>query len=197
MEPSALFREIPCRYFTQPGPANSSAVLAAVNRRAKELGLQKVVLATNTGGTAYEALRLFDPGLKIIAVTHETGFREANGQELPEAERRALQGKGVAVVTAAHAFGGVGRAIRNAFGTYQANELIAATFRLFGQGMKVAVEVTLMAADAGQVRTDEDIIAVGGSGRGADTALVLRPATSSHLFDLQVKEVICKPVNLK
>jgi hypothetical protein len=85
--------------------------------------------------------------------------------------------------------------VRNKIGTYQIDEIIAFTFRTFGQGTKVAVEIALMAADAGFVRTDEDVISIGGSGRGADTALVLRPATSSLLFDLKVKEVICKPAN--
>jgi hypothetical protein len=45
------------------------------------------------------------------------------------------------------------------------------------------------------VRTDGDMISVGGTGKGTDTALVLRPATSAHLFDLRVREVICKPSN--
>ena len=197
MEESALFREIPCRYFTKPGPVNSSAVLEAVNRRAKELGIRKVVLATSTGRTAFEALRLLDPSLKLIAVSHVMGYPEPNVQELPEADRQALQNKGVTVVTCAHAFGGVGRAIRNKLGTYQVDEIMANTLKLFGQGTKVAIEVALMAADAGQVRTDENIIAVGGSGRGADTALVLSPSTSSQLFALQVKEVVCKPASLK
>jgi len=62
-----------------------------------------------------------------------------------------------------------------------------------GQGMKVVIEISVMAADAGLVRTDEDIIAIGGSGRGADTAVVLRPVNSNDFFDLKVKEILCKP----
>ena len=50
-----------------------------------------------------------------------------------------------------------------------------------------------MAADAGLVRTDEDIISVGGTSQGADTALVIRPANSFNFFDLKVRELICKP----
>jgi hypothetical protein len=196
MVKSDLFREIPCWYFTKSGPVNTAAVLEAANERAKDLGIRKIVLATNTGKTAYEALRLCDPALKIIAVSRVTGHVEPNMQEVPEADRQALKERGIEVVTAAHAFGGVGRAIRNKLGTYQFDEIMANTLKLFGRGTKVAIEVALMAADAGHIRTDEDIIAIGGSGRGADTALVLRPSTSSHLFDLQVKEVICKPANI-
>jgi hypothetical protein len=70
---------------------------------------------------------------------------------------------------------------------------MAWTLRTFGQGTKVAVEIALMAADAGLVRTDADILSLGGSGEGVDTALLIRPANSSRFFDLKVREVICKP----
>jgi hypothetical protein len=153
-------------------------------------------VASCTGRTAFAARKIFAPSARIIAVTHVTGFAEPNVQELSEEDRRALQEQGVEVLTCAHAFGGVGRGVRNKVGTYQIDEIMAFTLRTFGQGTKVAVEIALMAADAGLIRTDEDVIAIGGSGKGADTALVLRPATSSHIFDLKVKEVICKPANL-
>jgi hypothetical protein len=192
---SPSFSEIPCRYFPKPGPANTGAVLEAVARRAKELSIDRVIVATCSGRTAFEARKSFDPSLKIIAVTHVTGFDEPNVQELSKEDRRALQAQGMEVLTCAHAFGGVGRGVRNKVGAYQVDEIMAYTLRIFGQGTKVAVEIALMAADAGLVRTGEDVISIGGSGKGADTALVLRPATSSHLFDLRVREVICKPEN--
>jgi len=59
--------------------------------------------------------------------------------------------------------------------------------------MKVACEIALMAADAGLVRTDEDVISIAGTGRGADTAVVLRPVNTRNFFDLKVKEILCKP----
>jgi hypothetical protein len=67
---------------------------------------------------------------------------------------------------------------------------------MFGQGTKVAIEIALMAADAGLIRTDEDVIAIGGTKDGADTALVIRPATSAHCLDLKIREIICKPADL-
>ena len=79
------------------------------------------------------------------------------------------------------------------FNTYEIGVIIANTLRLMGQGMKVVIEISVMAADAGLVRTDEDIIAIGGSGRGADTAVVLRPVNSNDFFDLKIKEILCKP----
>jgi hypothetical protein len=84
--------------------------------------------------------------------------------------------------------------MRKKFKMYLFEEVVANTLRLFGQGMKVVCEITLMAADAGLVRTDEDIIVIGGTGRGADTAVVLKPVNSEDFFDLKVKEILCKPL---
>jgi hypothetical protein len=195
MKETERFREVSCRYFLKPGPAATQAVLEAACRRAKELAICRVVVATCSGRTAFAAREAFDPAVHVVAVTHVTGFGEPNVQELSAEDRRALQARGVEVLTCAHAFGGVGRGVRNKVGSYQVDEIIAYTLRVFGQGTKVAVEIALMAADAGLVRTDEDVISIGGTGKGVDTALVLRPATSSHLFDLRVREVICKPSN--
>jgi hypothetical protein len=126
-------------------------------------------------------------------VTHSTGFKEPNYQELTEENRRAIEAAGAKVLTCQHAFGGVGRAVRKKLGTYEVNEIMAYTLRIFGEGTKVACEIALMAADAGLVRTDEPAIAIAGTGRGADTALVLRPANAQTFFDMRIMEILCKP----
>jgi len=97
------------------------------------------------------------------------------------------------ILTTTHAFGGAGRAVRKKFDTMQVDEIMANVLRIFGEGMKVACEISLMAADAGLIRTDEDSIAIAGSSRGCDTAIVVRPANVHALFDLKVKEILCKP----
>ena len=86
-----------------------------------------------------------------------------------------------------------GRAIRNKFSTAYPAEIIAQTLRIFGEGMKVAVETVIMAADSGLIPTDKDVISIAGTSRGADTAIVLRPANSTRMFDINVKEIIAKP----
>jgi hypothetical protein len=50
-----------------------------------------------------------------------------------------------------------------------------------------------MAADAGLIRAGEPAIAIAGTGRGADTAVVLRPANAQTFFDMRIMEVLCKP----
>ena len=175
MDNLSLYHDSHCRYFEKSGKENTKGVFGIVSRRANELGIEKILVATCSGRTSFDALEILDPGLKIIAVTHVTGFQRPNFQELSEEARQRLESKGVTVLTCQHAFGGVGRGVRNKLSTYQVDEIIAYTLRTFGQGTKVAVELALMAADAGLVRTDEDVISVGGTARGADT-----PRSLSH-----------------
>jgi hypothetical protein len=193
MADETQYYDSPCRYFHKPGGKNTKIVLEAVSRRAKELAIRKVLIATCSGRTAFEALNIFDKDVKMIAVTHVTGYEKPDVQELAEQDRKELELQGVTVLTCQHAFGGVGRAVRNKLAAYQVDEIMAYTLRIFGQGVKVAIELALMAADAGLVRTDEDIISVGGTAKGVDSALVLKPANSAHFFDVKIREVICKP----
>ncbi|MBW2559327.1 MAG: hypothetical protein JRE40_00585 [Deltaproteobacteria bacterium] len=185
--------DIQCRYFEKAGRENTRDVLETSSQRARQLGISTVLVATCSGKTAMEAIDHLGPDIQIIAVTHYTGFVRPDHQEMKEETRRTLEAKEVRILTCQHAFGGVGRGIRMALKTYQVEELMAYTLRMFGQGTKVAVELALMAADAGLVRTDEDIISIGGTATGADTALLLRPANASEIFNLKVKEIICKP----
>jgi len=187
------FEEVMCRYFRKAGKSNTRDVLQSVAMRAGALSIQKILVPSVSGTTALAAAKTIGRGARIIAITHVTGFDGPNVQELRPVMRKRLESAGVSVFTGQHAFGGVGRAVRNKLGTYQVDEIMAWTLRTFGQGTKVAVEIALMAADAGLVKTDEDVISLGGTGQGVDTALVIRPSNSYHFFDLKVREVICKP----
>jgi hypothetical protein len=180
-------------YFDQPGKKNTDEVLRLAKNRAKELGIKSILIASTTGETAVKALKVFK-GAKIVAVSHFTGMKGPNTQEFTEENRQKVLSAGGSVLTATHTFSGLGRAMRKKFGMYLFEETVANTLRIFGQGMKVVCEITMMAADAGLVRTDEDIIVITGSSRGADTAVVLRPVNSEDFFDLKVREILCKPL---
>ena len=71
--------------------------------------------------------------------------------------------------------------------------LMADTLKMLGQGMKVGVEISLMAMDNGAVPYGEEIIAVGGCSHGADYAITLIPGHSNNLFETKVIDIICKP----
>ncbi len=179
-------------YFDEPGPQHTERTLEVAKKRADELGLRTILIASTSGETGARAARLFQ-GYNVVVVTHSTGFREPNVQELSEENRAAIEEAGAKIVTCQHAFGGVNRAVRKELGTYLNDEIIAYTLRTFGQGMKVCVEIALMAADAGLATAGEPCIAIGGTGRGADTAILLKPANAQQYFDLRVMEVLAKP----
>ncbi len=188
--------EVKTVYFEKPGQENTDAALALAKQRAKELGIKTILVASTVGNTAVKAMNIFKE-LKVIVVTHTAGFREPNTQEFTEENRKIVESQGGIILTAAHAFGGINRALQAA-GTppppsYTPGDLIAMTLRTFGQGMKVACEIAAMAADAGLIRTDEEVISVSGTARGADTAIVVQPNYSHRFFNLRVKELICKP----
>ena len=121
------------------------------------------------------------------------GFTAPNVQRMTEENRKKIEENGGKIFYHLHAFGGLGRAVKQKFGAIQVDEIIAHTLRLLSQGVKVGCEISCMAADSGYIRTDEECIAVGGSGGGADTAIVLNPSNTHRFFDLRIKEIICKP----
>ena len=179
-------------YFAKPGMENTAETLRIAGRRAGELGIKTVLVASTRGETAVKAVNALK-GLKIIAVTHNAGYLEPNTQEFTGENRKIFESKGGIVLTTTHTFSGMSRAVREKFNTYIIGDIVASTLRIFGEGMKVVAEIAMMAADGGLVRTDEDIISIAGTGKGADTAVVLTPVISHKFFDLKIKEILCKP----
>jgi len=178
--------------FDRPGEENTEEVLRLAKKRAAEIGVKDFVVASTRGETGVKASKVLK-GFNVVVVTHHTGFREANKQELTEENRKMIEKNGGKVFTGTHTFMNVERAIRNKFNTAYPAEIIAQTLRIFGEGMKVAVEIVTMAADAGLIPTDREVISIAGTGKGADTAIVVQPANSTRIFDITVKEIIAKP----
>ena len=152
-------------YFDKPGKDNTDPTLELAAQRAKALGLNEVVVASTTGFTAYRAIEIFD-GPRITVVTYHSGFKEPFKNEMPDDIKEDLQNKGITVVAASHALSGIERSIAKKHSGVYPVLIMADTLRLFGQGIKVAVEVAVMAADAGTL-SGNDIISIGGSGHGA------------------------------
>jgi len=182
-------------YFQAPGEQNTESVLELVKGYAQAEGIKDIVVASTTGETGAKASRLFR-GFNVVVVSHHVGFQEPGIWEMQEENRKKIFENGAKILAATHALSGVERAIRKNFGTIMPLELIAHTLRLFGEGTKVCVEIAIMAADAGLISVDRDVIAIGGTGRGADTAMVIRPASASRFFELKIREIIAKPRNI-
>lgn len=180
-------------YFASKGPRNTEKTLNLAFERAKALKINHIVVASHSGETGLRAAEIFKDR-HVVVITHSTGFRGTGKQELSTKMRNRLEAKpNVEILTTTHSFGGVGRAVRMKLGSYQVDEIIAYTLRTFGQGVKVGCELALMAADSGLIDMAHEIITIGGSGSGADTALVIKPAHAQNYFDIKVLEIICKP----
>ena len=172
-------------YFRIAGAQNTKALLRIVKEYVNKQKIENIIVATNTGETGIEAAKAFK-GKNTVVVTHCYGFQQPGKFELKEEYKKEILANGAKVLTATHALSSAERAIRKKFGTLEPLELIANTFRLMGEGTKVCVEITLMAADGGLIPIDKDVVAVAGTGKGADTALRIKPANAARLFDLRV-----------
>lgn len=181
-----------CVYYRQPGEENTQKTLEIVAQRAEESKISTVLVASTSGETGLLAARIIQAA-KVVVVTHSTGFIKPDHQQLQPDLKRQIEEKGARILTCQHAMGGMGRAVRKKLDTYELEEIIAYTLRIFGEGMKVAIEIALMAADAGLVSTQEPCLSVGGTGQGADTAILLRPAHAQNFFDMKILEILAKP----
>ena len=179
-------------YFEEKGPQNTDETLRLAKERADALGIQNIVVASYTGETGQRAARMFG-GDNLVVVAGVVGFREPNKAAMVEEKRTAIESGGGKVLFAGHAFGMLGRAVHRKFGAMQVDEVIAHVLRLFCAGVKVGCEIACMAVDAGLIRSGEEAIAIGGSGGGADTAIVLKPSNTHTFFETRILEIICKP----
>ena len=189
-------------YFDQAGEVNTDRTIELVIERLADLNIKHIVVATSTGETAMKVARAcgyrrhpknHPEAPKIIAVTLHAGIWEKYVAPDPE-KVKAAEEIGVKFLTCTHALmGNVGNAIMEKFGGISLTDLIAHTYYTFSQGVKVAVEIAVSAADAGLIPVDQEIISIAGSDTGADTALALKPAYSTDFFSLRVRELIAKP----
>lgn len=177
-------------YFEEPGKQNTEATLDVARMRAKHLGIRQIVVASTHGETARRAAEVFAGlGAKIIGVSINAGF-SAEGWAMTDAEREAVEQVGVKMLTSVHT---LGDDVNTSFGSSAPNVVVRKTLYTFCQGMKVAIEITLMAADAGLLDMTQEVIAIAGTDYGADTALVLKPAYSRKFTKLHVCEILAKP----
>lgn len=184
---------VPCTYFEKTGPQNSEKTIALAQARAEALDIEHIVVASTSGKTGAMAAEMLSKYYHVVVVSHSTGFNNPNQQQLESEYRERIEATTADILTCQHALGGIGRAVRRKLGTYQLEEIMAFTLRNFCQGIKVVCEITIMATDAGLMPAGEEIIAIGGTGRGADTAAVILSTNAQDFFDLRVLEILCKP----
>ena len=183
-------------YFESAGPENTEETIRLSRERASGLGIRDVVVASTHGGTGLKVAKAFmekDTSCNVVVVTICEAFGD-EGWVMTTEERQRLLDRGAKVLTGIHALGDdVSSAFTEKHGGRAFNEIVAQALYRFCQGMKVCVEIILMAADAGLIPVDREVIAIAGTDKGADTAIVVKPAYSKKFLDLEVKEIITKP----
>jgi hypothetical protein len=186
--------ELKTLLFEKPGAVNTQSALDIARERALALGIRQVVVASSHGMTARLAHQQFSPySIQVIAVSICHSW-ESKGWTMEPEVRAELTKLGVTVHTGIHALGdGVGSAFSDKKGGSAPEEVVRNTLYRFCQGMKVAVECLLMAADAGLLDIDREVISIAGTDEGADTVIVCKPAYPRTFFDLKILEVLAKP----
>jgi len=176
-------------YFESIKVDNTEDTFSLVKERMNNLDVKKIVLASTTGTTARNAMDFFkDSGAQLIVVPHQFDFiRKEN--PFPQELVQTLRDAGHEV----H-FGTMLFHTDSMYGSTTPT-VMANLLRCFSQGVKVCFEIVLMATDAGYLKRGEKLIAIAGTGRGSDTALVMQAASSQKINKLRVNEIICKPLN--
>jgi len=157
-------------YFETPGRENIGGTLELVKKRAEELGIRDVVVASTRGFTAEKAFDAFKETvvtLTIVGIGRDSFPRDLLGR---------LEEEGHNVIFSRET-------------SYEYPDLVKTAYRRFCEGVKVAPEIAMIAAQKGLVPTDEEVISIG----KWDTAMVIKPSTDDRFSELEIKELICKP----
>ena len=155
-------------YFEIEGRENIDKTLQLCKRAAEELGIKKIVIASTSGFTAEKAAEAFsDLGVSLTIVGTE---RSRFSSDI----LKKLEAKGYVVCFS-----------REVSADYP--DAASPAFRRFSQGVKVAVQIAIIAAEKKLVSPEDDVISIG----KWDTALIVKP--SDKFADLKVRELICMP----
>jgi len=181
-------------YFEKKGSVNTDRTLEIALACCEQKGIKKIVVASSTGKTALLLREKAKPSIEVIGVTYSAGSKYREEVEEFNRNRETMIKKSIQVVRGLHALSATERAFENKYksGLLPLN-IVADTLRMFSQGMKVCLEVAVMAAEGGFVTPDEEVVVVGGSGTGADTAVIMKPAYAASMFETKFKAVLCMP----
>jgi len=168
-------------YFSEKGKGNTEELMRIVSGRLQEGGIEAVVVATTSGATALKAARLLPEGTRIIGVNFQPAYWKQHAK--PKAGiRKKAEELGVTFMPEEPA----ARYLKDI------SAHVPDTLRRMGQGMKVAVEVSMQAVQVGLIPTGARVIGVGGSSKGADVAIVVRAA--AELSGVWISEILAKPL---
>ena len=183
--------------FESPGEVNTDRTLALAFKYALKLPSKTVLVPSSRGVVARKAVEMKPDGVRLIVFTHHVGYYHDDEDEFETGLRDWLKSRGIEVVTMTHAFAGIDRGMRKIFKGIYPTEIFALALRTFGEGTKVAIEIAVMAADAGLVSTKDVVVSLGGTARGVDTAIIIKPSHTRNIWQVRPIHFICKPAFYK
>lgn len=188
-------------YFDKTGPQNTKDVVEIVRKRVESNGIKYVVVASISGETALSFAKALVGKAKVICISGAPYRREWNLEWpcIKPENRTELEKLGVPIVdTEPYVFRS--SVLEGSRWTAVFPELLMREFLYcFSQGLKVAVEVVLMAVASGLLEPYQYVIGVGGTVRGADTAAVIKATYPAMVFSkdakkrLEIREIIAMP----
>ena len=183
-------------YFTSGGKHNTEATLELVKEQAVKRNIKNVVVASIHGFSAKKALAIFEnTDVDLTIVSTGTSMQHRFSESLMECLKRAEH-----------------NLVYSGDVNYEWPDVAITTLRRFGEGIKVCVQIMLVAVESGLTPVGQEVITVGGTGTrsyerggGLDAAIVIETMKSSDFFKLEdtpafpkekrrkIKEIICKP----
>ena len=184
-------------YFERGGVANTDYVVEIVHQRLEQGDIKSVVVASSLGTTGLRFAKSMAKETNLVIVSLHPGWSKPGVWDFDLDILKELEMMGCNVIKQTHVLSGLERSFTRKFSGVSHSELLAqCLITLFGTGMKVAIECAVMAADGGAIPI-EKTIAVGGTAKGADCAIVALPAHANNFFDFRVLEILAKPYSKK
>jgi len=190
-------------FFSQPGGDNTPQVIQVVRSRIREGDITKILVASESGRLALEFKKEL-PKQTVVCVTYDRETRRM--YKKPELLKKKLAASGITIVdtvkeplTRGLVFRNWWRG-RNIVLPGESADLFWMTLICVGgHGLRTAVEIVFMAVEAQVVQTGEKVLSVAGTGRGADSALVMKAskfedAVGRHpLSRMKIEEILAMP----
>ncbi len=198
-----ILREI--YLFDEPGEENTDDVVEVATKRVGIGDIDSVIVASTSGATALKFAKALDGKAKVLCVS-EAPYRREWKEEWPclrPRHRKELERLGATIIDKVSYVFHSSVLEDTKMGGVAPERMVKETLYAFGQGLKVAVEVALIAVSCGYIEPYRDVIGVGGSGRGADTAIVVRGTYPAQVFSkdpkkrLEIREILAMPYRKK
>lgn len=171
-------------YFEKGGAQNSERTLKIAAERFAKGDIKAVILASSYGDTALLALERCPQIAEKLIIVGEV----IEGKQCPDTETcHKLTATGCSVTW------GTPMGAMSVFTKERTAARIADAYRRVSEGFKVVCEICMIATTQGYVRAGAKVLVIGGTHRGADTAIVATAAAFSDFTKFEVHEILCKP----